>query len=247
MSTDADTTTSASALASPAVDVYADKSRVYTKTGDRGHTSLFNQERRSKSDDYFAALGDTDELNANIGVVRAHCTGAIESGGASDECAHSYAQLNEQLSEIQSRLFDLGAHLATPRNSSNAAQIHRTNFADEHVDQLESWIDDMESSLDPLRNFILPGGGLVATHLHVCRAVCRRAERATVPLVARADSEPIAQQYLNRLSDYMFVAARFASLHSGAKEAIWKKPREPRGAGKKANDATKEPAKTTEQ
>lgn len=179
--------------------------------------------RRPKSDDYFSALGDTDELNANLGVVRAHCVQEVSREGASAEAVETHQQLDEQLTEIQSRLFDIGAHLATPRQSSNAAQLARTEFDELHVSQLESWIDGMEASLEPIRNFILPSGGLVASHLHVSRAVCRRAERATVPLVDRGDSEPVVQRYLNRLSDYLFVAARFASRDQP--ETIWKKPR----------------------
>lgn len=206
-------------------------------------------ERRSKGDDSFSALGDTDELNAAIGVARAHCQetrhtdchwhshsqcqgGASPSDSPSSSASYAatraHLQIGDQLAEIQSRLFDIGAHLATPRTASNEAQIHRTNFDDQHVDQLEQWIDGMEAELPPLKNFILPSGGLLATQLHVCRAVCRRAERSTVPLVERGDSEPIAQKYLNRLSDYLFVAARYAALTSNAQETIWKKPREPR-------------------
>lgn len=188
-------------------------------------------ERRSKADDYFSALGDTDELNANLGVVRSHCV--LPETGISDqrhdkELIETLHQLDEQLSEIQSRLFDVGAHLATPQQSSNEAQRHRTKFAEHHVDQLEEWIDAMESVLPPLKNFILPSGGIVSSHLHVCRSVCRRAERSTVPLVERGDSEPVVQRYLNRLSDYLFVAARYAAKASGQTETIWKKPREPR-------------------
>ena len=193
---------------------------MYTKTGDGGTTSLFNQQRRSKADDYFEALGDTDELNANIGVVRAHCQSA--GSGGSDAVA---SQLDEQLAEVQSRLFDVGAHLATPRQSSNAAALARTAFDEDHVAQLEAWIDAMEAHLPPLRNFILPSGGFVATQLHVCRAVCRRAERKTVPLVAREDADPVVGRYLNRLSDFFFVAARYAALSSDRPETIWKKPR----------------------
>lgn len=229
MSTDSSSTQPASAASSvtipvlPEVDastIYKDgKARVYTKTGDAGTTSLFNMSRRSKADDYFAALGDTDELNAHIGVARAH----IEQHGGD-----LYASVDDMLTDIQSRLFDLGAHLATPRGSSNAAQIHRTTFDEQHVDQLEKWIDSMESKLSPLRNFILPSGGPVSAQLHVCRAVTRRAERTTVPLIEREDADPMAQKYLNRLSDFFFVTARYAAMLSGHTETLWKKPREKR-------------------
>lgn len=220
-------TVASAAAAAPASasssEIYKGKSRVYTKTGDAGTTSLFNQQRRSKADDYFEALGDTDELNANLGVVRAHCQSG--SSDRSEAAAASCAQLDEQLAEIQSRLFDVGAHLATPRQSSNAAAQSRTQFDEDHVTQLEHWIDAMEAHLPPLRNFILPSGGIVAAQLHVARAVCRRAERKTVPLVAREDADPVVGRYLNRLSDFLFVAARFAALSSERPETIWKKPR----------------------
>jgi len=198
-------TVGASATAS-SDDVYRGKYRVYTKTGDKGTSSLFNMERRSKADDNFQALGDTDELNANIGVVRAHCAQVVaanSTGGSEDDPVNrdACAQLDEQLSEVQSRLFDIGAHLATPRTSSNAAQQARTEFDEHHVDTLEEWIDGMETVLPGLKNFILPSGGLVSSHLHVCRAVCRRAERSSVPLVAREDALPVVARYFNRLSD----------------------------------------------
>jgi len=215
-------------------NVYKNKSRVYTKTGDKGTSSLFNMTRRSKADDYFYALGDTDELNAHIGLVRAQCDAESESG--------RYGELPEHLAEIQSRLFDIGAHLATPRTSSNDAQKKRTEFCEHHVHTLEEWIDGMETELPPIRNFILPGGNLVSSHLHVARSVCRRAERQTVPLVNREDAEQVVQQYLNRLSDFLFVAARFVAHRAGCKETLWKKPRE-----KRIKDNTQGTSETDEQ
>lgn len=240
-------------------EVYRHKARVYTKTGDAGQSSLFNQERRAKDDDLFHALGDIDELNAHVGVARAcaynsrqreqQTSGGQESASVaaaasqSEESeAHSHSQsdadaaagnlsataslLSAQLVEIQSRLFDLGAHVATPRHGSNAAQLRRTAFDDEHVASLERWIDAMEGSLPPLRNFILPGGGPgLSAQLHVCRAVCRRAERRVVSVVGHGDADPVVQRFLNRLSDYMFVAARFAALAEKEPETLWKKPR----------------------
>jgi ATP:cob(I)alamin adenosyltransferase len=232
MSSDSSSTVAASASSGSSDDIYTGgKYRVYTKTGDKGTTSLFNMERRSKGDDYFQALGDTDELNANLGVVRAHCATVVNStGGDEGDAAHrdACAQLDEQLSEVQSRLFDVGAHLATPRSASNAAQKARTEFEAHHVETLEHWIDGMETVLSPLKNFILPSGGLVASQLHVCRAVCRRAERSSVPLVGREDADPVVARYLNRLSDYLFVAARFAALAARQPDTIWRKPRPPR-------------------
>lgn len=221
---------------------------MYTKTGDKGTSSLFNSERRPKNDECFEALGDTDELNANIGVVRAHCSimkklwteNKINNNSSSSSSSSSstslltslpsdinpYDHFDDQLIEIQSRLFDIGAHLATPQTSSTPAQLKRTIFDPSHTSQLEQWIDQMEIDLPILTNFILPSGNLLTTHLHVCRAICRRAERRTIPLIARDDIDSVIQIYLNRLSDYLFVAARWTAKLSEQKETIWKKPRE---------------------
>ena len=181
------------------------KIRIYTKKGDDGTTSLFNSERRTKDSDYFHALGDVDELNAQLGVAQAICI---------------ISPLTDQLTEIQSRLFDLGAHLATPRSNSSTSKQSRTEFLPRHVEALEQWIDSMEESLAPLRTFILPGGGMLAAQFHVARAVCRRAERSVTPLIARGDTEHVIGAYLNRLSDYLFVAARYTTV---GPETAWKK------------------------
>jgi len=173
--------------------------KIYTKTGDRGTTSLFNSERRSKNDPSFEALGDVDELNAYLGLIR------------------SYIPDNTQLPEIQSRLFDVGAHLATPRNSSNSIKLARTDFPDEHVTTLETWIDGMESELPALRNFILPGGKPTTALFHVARG----AERHVVTLVDQGDVDEVVLRYLNRLSDYLFVAARYDNLRAGGEETPW--------------------------
>ncbi|GLE06692.1 hypothetical protein PINS_up016086 [Pythium insidiosum] len=185
--------------------------KVYTKTGDKGTSQLFSGERRSKSDDVFNALGDTDELNAQIGV-------AIE-------CARlaKNEYLPPKLEMIQSRLFDLGACVATPLTTASQTKKNRAGMFDEaNVDQLEKWIDEMDTELPPLKNFILPsGGGLASTHLHVARAVCRRAERRVVPLAEAGDVESVVIRYLNRLSDFLFVSARYAALKEGKEETKW--------------------------
>jgi cob(I)alamin adenosyltransferase len=186
--------------------------KVYTKTGDQGVASLYSSERRSKADSCFQALGDVDEANAHLGLARSYCGG--------DE------MLISQLAEIQSRLFDLGAQLATPRTSSNTSKLQRTEFHDEHVTTLETWIDSMDGQLSPLRNFILPGGGNPGSAtLHVARAVVRRAERSVVPLLEAGDVDAVVLRYLNRLSDYLFVAARYAAHRQQEVETIWKKAR----------------------
>ncbi|KAG7385499.1 hypothetical protein PHYPSEUDO_001449 [Phytophthora pseudosyringae] len=185
--------------------------KVYTKTGDTGTSQLFSGERRPKDDAVFQALGDTDELNAQLGV-------AVEQARAA---AHGF--LPPKLEHIQSRLFDLGACVATPLTSASGAKQRCAGAFDEaNVAQLERWIDEMDTELPPLTSFILPsGGGLASTHLHVARAVCRRAERSVVPLVAAGDVDGVVQRYLNRLSDFLFVAARFAAVKEGKEETKW--------------------------
>lgn len=184
--------------------------RIYTKTGDKGSSSLYNGRRLPKSDGVFRALGDVDELNAHLGVAALRC----EANG-----------LAPRLRGVQSRLMDLGAHVATPLGDERTeeARSKRTAFPEEEVARLEAWIDELEGELEPLRNFILPGGGEAAAQLHVCRAVCRRAERSVVPLVQAGDTCPGAGRFLNRLSDFLFVAARAATKRDGGEEVVWTK------------------------
>lgn len=194
--------------------------KIYTKTGDKGASSLFNGERRAKTDPFFAALGDVDEVNACIGLASAHCLGAQEKVSADI--------LMNQLSEIQSRLLDVGSAVATPLESSSDRKIAITQFAQEHSDQLEKWIDEMDTELPALTTFILPSGGHTSAQLHVARAVCRRAERA---IVALEDAVPKSVRvYMNRLSDYLFTAARFAAMEEGQTEVTYKKTRAPSGS-----------------
>ena len=169
--------------------------KIYTRTGDSGETSLFGGARVRKDDPRIEAYGTIDELNSFLGVARA-------SWASSPIEAH--------LGGIQSDLFDLGAHLASP-GSSRFTGVHP-----ERIAELERAIDAMESELAPLGNFILPGGCAAAAQLHVARTVCRRAERL---LVALDDRSSIA--YLNRLSDFLFVAARYANLKHGVDDVVW--------------------------
>jgi cob(I)alamin adenosyltransferase len=172
--------------------------KIYTRGGDAGHTSLFGGSRVAKNDPLIEAYGTVDELNSVIGVVR-----AVWPSGP----------LDPPLALIQADLFDLGAFLASP-------EAPALNVPSSRIDELERDIDAMESELAPLRNFILPGGSLPAAHLHVARTVCRRAERLVVALGERY-AEVI--RYLNRLSDYLFVAARFANLKLGRDDELWKR------------------------
>ena len=167
--------------------------KIYTRTGDLGETSLFGGARVSKNDPRIDAYGTVDELNALIGVARA---------------SWSESPIDSQLADIQSDLFDLGAHLAAP-GSTRFLGVPELRTA-----ELERLIDAMEADLEPLKSFILPGGSLPAAHLHVARTVCRRAERLLVAL----DEDVV---YLNRLSDYLFVAARLANRQQGVEDIAW--------------------------
>ncbi len=165
--------------------------KIYTRTGDKGQTGLFGGQRVDKSSLRLHAYGTIDELNACLGIVLASTRIATD--------------LRPQLIKIQSDLFTTGADLATPLDSK--AKTGR--MQQRHIDELEQWIDAMDASLPPLTQFILPGGSSEAAQLHLARTVCRRAERWIVEL---QESEPIGDfvlPYVNRLSDYLFVAARY--------------------------------------
>jgi len=137
-------------------------------------------------------------------------------------------QLAERLESIQSILLDVGSSIATPQEGSNEAQLKRAKFDSDNVNDLELWIDEMDAKLPPLRNFILPSGGKGSSFLHVARAVCRRAERSVVPLVESGQNDKSTAIYLNRLSDFLFVAARHMSSIEGLPEVVYKKPKTPK-------------------
>lgn len=182
--------------------------KIYTKTGDEGQTGLFAGPRVRKDDVHIEAYGAVDELNAFLGLARSESLPV---------------EVEAILAEVQNELFAVGAELATPDPQKHGTAL----IAERHSRALELAIDQMESHLPPLTQFILPCGGRGATLLHVARGVCRRAERRVVTLMA----EPgclVSQQvliYLNRLSDYLFVAARFTSQSAGLSEVPWNKPR----------------------
>lgn len=177
---------------------------IYTKTGDRGETSLYGC-RLPKDHPLLEAIGSLDELNANLGVVIA---------GSNDEW------LKIELAAIQTELFTLGAELATPVGQ-NITGLKLLEAAD--ITRLEQMIDKYEHQLPPLKNFILPGGTMVAAELMRARAVARRAERAVIEVTRRQVIRPPVQQYLNRLSDYLFILARYVNYQSGQKEIIWQR------------------------
>ena len=177
--------------------------KIYTKTGDAGTTSLFGGERVRKDALRIAAYGTVDELNAFAGFAAVSCDDAV---------------IREYLNEIQQVLFVLGSDLATPLEEANA-KVPRVEAR--HVDRLEESIDALEAQLDPIRFFILPGGSDTAARLHLCRTVCRRAERETVALAAADRINPVDVQYLNRLSDFFFVLSRYANHTAGTEEIRW--------------------------
>jgi cob(I)alamin adenosyltransferase len=176
--------------------------KIYTKTGDAGETGLLGGARVAKNDLRIEALGSIDELNAALGVVR-----ALTSGW----------ELDEDLERVQCRLFDLGAYLASPAEGRYAD----LGWAEAEIAWLEGSIDAMESSLEPLRQFILPAGAPASSSLHLARAICRRAERALLDLHTASGLAPDALRYVNRLSDWLFVAARTANAISGCPDVVW--------------------------
>jgi cob(I)alamin adenosyltransferase len=177
--------------------------RIYTKTGDDGTTALATGERRPKSDLRFETIGTLDELNAHVGVAR------LSEG-------HLPAALGKMLAAIQNDLFDLGADLATPEK----ARGERLRIVVAQVERIEREIDVLNERLAPLTSFVLPGGTAAAAHLHVCRTVARRAERLMVALAAKEPLNPEALHFVNRLSDFFFVAARVAN-DDGRRDVLW--------------------------
>jgi cob(I)alamin adenosyltransferase len=179
--------------------------RIYTRTGDDGTTGLGSGERRPKYDLRVAAYGTVDETNAAIGVARLHLA--------------ENPELDAMLGLVQNDLFDLGADLAMPQREDKA---ERVRVVSGQVERLERDIDRLNAQLPPLSAFILPGGTPAAAYLHLARTICRRAERMMVELAAQPD-EPVgdaAIQYMNRLSDFLFIASRTAN-HNGAGDVLW--------------------------
>jgi cob(I)alamin adenosyltransferase len=174
--------------------------KIYTRTGDGGTAGLVDGSRVSKSSLRMAAIGEVDEVNAAIGVSIAAISGAEPS---------------RQLLRIQNDLFDLGADVATPGEVDGALRI-----VESQIERLEREIDAMNANLEPLTSFILPSGSAAVSSLHLARAVVRRAERAAVALNEREALNPQLLAYLNRLSDHLFVAARFVAARNGG-DVLW--------------------------
>jgi cob(I)alamin adenosyltransferase len=177
--------------------------RIYTRTGDKGKTSLGDGRRVVKTSPRIEAIGDIDEANAAIGLARGIARG----------------DLGRMLARIQNDLFDLGADICVPEKPKPARA--RLRIAQQQVARLEREIDSMNAHLPPLESFVLPGGGAVSAALHLARTIVRRAERRLAALARKEKINPAALAYINRLSDHLFVAARFANA-KGGKDVLWK-------------------------
>ena len=171
---------------------------IYTKTGDKGETSLANGQRVPKTDARIEAYGTVDELNSFIGLLRAEIANGQEPIA------------NSQLNWIQNKLFNLGAALSEAPGEW---------IIEDDVLQLENWIDEMQAALPRMRGFVLPAGSESVCRAHICRTICRRAERRMI----EAKSDPIALRFMNRLSDYLFVLSRFIAHTNQEEENLWKK------------------------
>lgn len=179
--------------------------KIYTRTGDQGSTGLADGSRLSKNAIRIECLGCLDELSSHIGLILTQPTSVM----ASDP-------IRLCLEEVQHILFDLGGDLSIPG---------RNSLAPNHIQWLESWLDKFNAELPPLKEFVLPGGTVAAAHCHVARTVCRRAERQLVSLAESEPLEPLALQYINRLSDFLFVVARILARQGAGAEVIWKRHR----------------------
>ncbi|MEL6691291.1 MAG: cob(I)yrinic acid a,c-diamide adenosyltransferase [Pseudomonadota bacterium] len=180
-------------------------SKIYTRTGDAGETALGNGSRVAKHSQRVNAYGTVDEVNATVGMARLHSEGEMDA----------------QLSAIQNDLFDLGADLCRPDMEKDAdAEYPPLRVTAAQVERLEAEIDAMNKRLSPLKSFILPGGSALAAHLHLCRTVTRRAERLSVELGTVESVNPAGVKYLNRLSDWFFVASRIAN-NDGESDVLW--------------------------
>ena len=182
--------------------------RVYTRTGDEGQTGLFGGPRVAKDDPRLEAYGTVDELNSAIGIASATL---------------GHEDLVGWLQIVQSDLFDIGGELATPdvEERVRKGQVVGPRVNDEDVTKLEGWIDAMDTEIEPLTRFILPGGTPASAHLHLARTICRRAERRVLTLTREAPVAPTVIRYLNRLSDCLFTMARVANARAGVAEPEW--------------------------
>ncbi|MDO8260897.1 MAG: cob(I)yrinic acid a,c-diamide adenosyltransferase [Candidatus Magasanikbacteria bacterium] len=185
----------------------SNRTLIYTRTGDSGETSLFGGQRIAKNSLRIACIGTTDELNASLGIAVSNL---------------QEKELSDAIESIQNKLFEVGAQLANP-TKVRANNIENFEVKETDVTKIEKLIDQFDSELPELKNFILPSGTIAATQLHLSRAICRRLERLLVKLSKNEELNPILIKYINRLSDLLFVLARVENKRSGVAEKPWKK------------------------
>lgn len=188
--------------------------KVYTRTGDKGTTSLVGGIRIGKADIRLEAYGTVDELNSHLGLLAAHLPAGDKNLPDSDD--------RRTIEQIQSILFNVGTHLAT--DLSQTPLYPSARLPEDAITRLEDEIDHALAMLPEAQGFVLPGGTIAAAQAHICRTVCRRAERRVVALAAEAEVGPEIQTYLNRLSDYLFVLAKKLNFMAGESEKIWHNP-----------------------
>lgn len=195
--------------------------KIYTRTGDSGTTGLFGGPRVAKDDTRIEAYGTVDELNATLGQVR---SALKEPAGQTSQANYGLSELDARIAQVQHELFSIGAELASPHPDQFDLRV----IGQPHIQRIEDWIDDAEQQLPPLKQFILPGGSVLASHVHLSRAVCRRAERRGISLADAVQTEtPISDSviiYLNRLSDWLFVVSRLVNQILNVPDQIWEKP-----------------------
>jgi len=197
--------------------------RVYTRTGDRGETALVGGKRVPKDSLRIEAYGTIDELNSIVGLARVFNEESLDAGEA-----HRF--LDEVLCQLQDELFDLGSELATPPEFFQQG-MYRVGGGE--IARLEKLMDKCQKDLEPLKSFILPGGGRIGAYLHQCRTVCRRAERDILRLSREEEINPELIKYVNRLSDLFFVLSRWIAKQTGEQEYLWQRGLVDKGKSKK--------------
>jgi cob(I)alamin adenosyltransferase len=187
--------------------------KVYTRTGDKGETALVGGKRVPKDSPRIDAYGTIDELNSIVGLARVFNEESLDAGEA-----HQF--LDGVLCQIQDELFDLGSELATPPKFFKEGMYR---VSESEIDRIEKSIDRCQKDLEPLKSFILPGGGRIGAYLHQCRTVCRRAEREILRLSRSEEINDYALKYVNRLSDLFFVLSRWIAKQTGEPEYLWQR------------------------
>lgn len=183
------------------------KSQLYTRTGDLGTTSLVGGERIAKNSARLEAYGTIDELSSHLGII-----------AADPDCDN---EVKGQIQSLQNELFNIGAYLATA--VAGGKQPRCESLDDTRMHELESWIDALDEQTPKIRAFVLPGGLKLSAEIHVARTVCRRAERRIIDLTQSEYVDPRVTAYINRMSDYLFIAARYMNFIKGIEEVVWKK------------------------